>query len=226
VKPSHVKPSEVRPLVLIKPRGGCSPFAMPPLAAVAAFRLRDRQPCSFDLSATSQQYFSLKINQPSPTNQQYFSLRTNQHQPSTTSRTNRLVITSKEIGHHEVQVDASMIAIAVPREPLRRSVAAPGARIRSGLRLSQCRQAETPALLFVRRRNKVLFEVVGRALPCVPAAYTMVISVAFFGAPRSGSGEGSERRRQRRPAWCASTDDIEPWVFKASRALPLVRSNY
>jgi hypothetical protein len=36
---------------------------------------------SFDLSATSQQYFSLRTNQ-SPTNsQQYFSLKTNQHQP-------------------------------------------------------------------------------------------------------------------------------------------------
>lgn len=28
--------------MLIKPQGGCSPFAMPPLAAVAAFRFRDR----------------------------------------------------------------------------------------------------------------------------------------------------------------------------------------
>jgi hypothetical protein len=38
-------------------------------------------PCSFGLSATSQQYFSLKTNQPPATSQQYFSLRTNQHQP-------------------------------------------------------------------------------------------------------------------------------------------------
>jgi hypothetical protein len=53
-------------------------------------------PCSFGLSATSQQYFSirtnqppatrqqyfsLRINQPPATRQQYFSLRTNQHQP-------------------------------------------------------------------------------------------------------------------------------------------------
>jgi hypothetical protein len=38
-------------------------------------------PYSFGLSATSQQYFSLKINQPPATNQQYFSFRTNQHQP-------------------------------------------------------------------------------------------------------------------------------------------------
>jgi hypothetical protein len=42
------------------------------------------------LSATSQQYFSLRTNQPPATSQQYFSLRTNQHQPSTTSQTNRL----------------------------------------------------------------------------------------------------------------------------------------
>jgi hypothetical protein len=47
-------------------------------------------PCSFGLSATSQQYFSLRTNQPSATSQQYFSLRTNQHQPSTTNQTNRL----------------------------------------------------------------------------------------------------------------------------------------
>jgi hypothetical protein len=48
-------------------------------------------PCSFDLSATSQQYFSLKTNQPPVTSQQYFSVRTNQHQPSATSQTNRLM---------------------------------------------------------------------------------------------------------------------------------------
>jgi hypothetical protein len=46
--------------------------------------------CSFGLSATSQQYFSLRTNQPSAISQQYFSLRTNQHQPSATSQTNRL----------------------------------------------------------------------------------------------------------------------------------------
>jgi hypothetical protein len=44
---------------------------------------------SFGLSATSQQYFSLRTNQPSATSQQYFSLRTNQHQPSATSQPNR-----------------------------------------------------------------------------------------------------------------------------------------
>jgi hypothetical protein len=52
----------------------------------------NRSPCSFGLSATSQQYFSLRINQPPTTSQQYFSLRTNQHQPSATSQTNRLVV--------------------------------------------------------------------------------------------------------------------------------------
>jgi hypothetical protein len=81
--------------------------------------------------------------------------------------------------------------------------------------------AETPALLFVRRRNKkVLFEVIGCALPCVPATYNVVISVAFFDAPRCGSSEGSEQRRGRRPAWCAWTNGVEPWVFKASKTLP------
>jgi hypothetical protein len=47
-------------------------------------------PCSFGLSATSQQYFSLRTNQPLATSQQYFSLKTNQHQPSATSQTNML----------------------------------------------------------------------------------------------------------------------------------------
>jgi hypothetical protein len=46
--------------------------------------------CSFGLSATSQQYFYLRTNQPPAISQQYFSLRTNQHQPSATSQTNRL----------------------------------------------------------------------------------------------------------------------------------------
>jgi hypothetical protein len=49
---------------------------------------------SFGLSATSQQYFSLRTNQPPATSQQYFSLRTNQHQPSATSQTNRLLMSS------------------------------------------------------------------------------------------------------------------------------------
>jgi hypothetical protein len=39
-------------------------------------------PCSLGLSATSQQYFSLRTNRPPTTSQQYFSLRTNQHQQS------------------------------------------------------------------------------------------------------------------------------------------------
>jgi hypothetical protein len=46
--------------------------------------------CSFGLSATSQQYFSLRTNQLSATSQQYFSLRANQHQQSATSQPNRL----------------------------------------------------------------------------------------------------------------------------------------
>jgi hypothetical protein len=45
--------------------------------------------CSLGLSATSQQYFSLRTNQPPATSQQYFSLRTNQRQPSATSQTTR-----------------------------------------------------------------------------------------------------------------------------------------
>jgi hypothetical protein len=49
-------------------------------------------PCSLGLSATSQQYFSLRTNQPLATSQQYFSLRTNQHQPSATSQANRLLV--------------------------------------------------------------------------------------------------------------------------------------
>jgi hypothetical protein len=55
-------------------------------------------PCSFGLSATSQQYFSLRTNQPSATSQQYFSLRTNQHQSSATSQMNRLHIRGL-VGH-------------------------------------------------------------------------------------------------------------------------------
>jgi hypothetical protein len=47
--------------------------------------------CSLGLSATSQQYFSLRTNQPPATSQQYFSLTTNQHQPSATSQTNRVI---------------------------------------------------------------------------------------------------------------------------------------
>jgi hypothetical protein len=50
-----------------------------------------RTPCSFGLSATSQQYFSLRTNQSPATSQQYFSLWTNiistSHQPK-----NRMVV--------------------------------------------------------------------------------------------------------------------------------------
>jgi hypothetical protein len=38
--------------------------------------------CSLGLSGTSQQYFSLRTNQPLATSQQYSSLKTNQHQPT------------------------------------------------------------------------------------------------------------------------------------------------
>jgi hypothetical protein len=50
------------------------------VALVLATKVQ-KPPCSFGLSATSQQYFSLRTNQPPATSQQYFSLRTNQHQP-------------------------------------------------------------------------------------------------------------------------------------------------
>jgi hypothetical protein len=48
---------------------------------------------SIGLSATSQQYFSLRTNQPPATSQQYFFLGTNQHQPSATNQTNTPCIT-------------------------------------------------------------------------------------------------------------------------------------
>jgi hypothetical protein len=56
-----------------------------------------RSPCSLGLSATSQQYFSLKTKQPPTTSQQYSSLRTNQHQPSATSQPNSLG--DEQVGH-------------------------------------------------------------------------------------------------------------------------------
>jgi hypothetical protein len=49
-------------------------------------------PRSLGLSATNQQYFSLRTNQPPATSQQYSSLKTNQHQPSATSQPNRLFL--------------------------------------------------------------------------------------------------------------------------------------
>jgi hypothetical protein len=54
--------------------------------------------CSLGLLATSQQYFSLRTNQPPATSQQYFSLRTNQHHPSATSQTNRLRLCGARCG--------------------------------------------------------------------------------------------------------------------------------
>jgi hypothetical protein len=50
-----------------------------------------RVACSLGLSATSQQYFSLRKNQPPATSQQYFSLEINQHQSSATSVTWALI---------------------------------------------------------------------------------------------------------------------------------------
>jgi hypothetical protein len=49
-------------------------------------------PCSLGLSATSQQYFSFRTNQPPATSQQYSSLRTNQHRSSATSQPNKLTV--------------------------------------------------------------------------------------------------------------------------------------
>jgi hypothetical protein len=51
--------------------------------------------CSLGLSATSQQYFSLRTNQPTATSQQYYFLRTNQHQPSAASQPNKLIASCK-----------------------------------------------------------------------------------------------------------------------------------
>jgi hypothetical protein len=59
--------------------------------ARASVFLSEFPACSFGLSATSQQYFSLRTNQPPTIRQQHFSLRTNQHQPSATSQTNMLM---------------------------------------------------------------------------------------------------------------------------------------
>jgi hypothetical protein len=58
--------------------------------------------CSFGLSATSQQYFSLRTNQSPATSQQYFSLRTNQHQPSATSQPNSRVVAARQ---HLIPID-------------------------------------------------------------------------------------------------------------------------
>jgi hypothetical protein len=46
------------------------------------------------LPDTSQQYSSLRTNQPTATSQQYSSLKTNQHQSSATSQPNRLFFSS------------------------------------------------------------------------------------------------------------------------------------
>jgi hypothetical protein len=52
-------------------------FSLSVVNTISSFRAS----CSLGLSATSQQYFSLRTNQPPTTSQQYFSFRTNQHQP-------------------------------------------------------------------------------------------------------------------------------------------------
>jgi hypothetical protein len=67
-----------------------------PAWGAAALGLPQQVPCSLGLSATSQQYFSLRTNQPLATSQQYSSLKTNQHQPSATSQTNRLKLCCRE----------------------------------------------------------------------------------------------------------------------------------
>jgi hypothetical protein len=66
-------------------------FASSPAPTFLCLHSTVDRPCSFGLSATSQQYFSLTTNQPPATSQQYFPLTTNQHQPSATSQTNRLL---------------------------------------------------------------------------------------------------------------------------------------
>jgi hypothetical protein len=69
------------------------------------------KPCSLGLSATSQQYFSLRTNQPPATSQQYYSLRTNQHQPSATSQTNRLSVRDREERAEDSQVMADSLTL-------------------------------------------------------------------------------------------------------------------
>jgi hypothetical protein len=68
-------------------------------------------PCSFGLSATSHEYFSLRTNQSPATSQQYFSLRTNQHQPSATSQTNRLLDTRTSYPHAPPPADIFTVEV-------------------------------------------------------------------------------------------------------------------
>jgi hypothetical protein len=74
-------------------------------------------PCSLGLSATSQQYFSLRTNQPPAISQQYFSLRTNQHQPSATSQTYRLRFNVTDIV--SLQISAVKLVAALRVVPVR-----------------------------------------------------------------------------------------------------------
>jgi hypothetical protein len=79
---SAMRTSAHQPPLAIDPRD-----ALRPQGRTCA---RFRRPVRFDLSATSQQYFSLRTNQPPTISQQYFSLRTNQHQPPA-KRTGRVL---------------------------------------------------------------------------------------------------------------------------------------
>jgi hypothetical protein len=88
------KPAE-RAVVLVdkactEPHGDLRSFNMHGISPVPTSTNVPSTSCSLGLSATSQQYFSLRTNQPPATSQQYFSLRTHQHQPLATSQTNML----------------------------------------------------------------------------------------------------------------------------------------
>jgi hypothetical protein len=67
------------------------------MAALSAYTGFPGSACSLGLSATSQQYFYLRTNQPPATSQQYSSLRTNQHQPSATSQPNKVEPNSRNL---------------------------------------------------------------------------------------------------------------------------------
>jgi hypothetical protein len=92
----HQPSATSQPNRLKKHRKGSKYYVWNVVMEIKGLRsLRDEQaPGSFGLSATSQQYFSLRINQPPAISQQYSSLRTNQHQPSATSQSNRVKITN------------------------------------------------------------------------------------------------------------------------------------
>lgn len=71
----------------------------------------------------------------------------------------------------------------------------------------------------------MLFEVIGCALPCVPATYNVVISVAFFDAPRCGSSDQrGVRATARAPTGVVRVDERRRAVgvqgFKDSAPYP------